>query len=97
LLVDSKTQSKAEYIGMAIQSAPNCITIGEQTAGSVMNVVEFTMSDFTKIYFTGFGAFYPDGTEVQRKGLKIDFQVRLNAKNIDFDLYIKKATNLIEN
>ena len=97
LLVDSKTQSKAEYIGMAIQGAPNCITIGEQTAGSVMNVVEYTMSDFTKIYFTGLGAFYPDGTEVQRKGLKIDFQVRLNAKNIDFDLYIKKATNLIEN
>jgi C-terminal processing protease CtpA/Prc len=97
LLVDSKTQSNAEYIGMAIQGAPNCITIGEQTAGSAMNVVEYTMSDATKIYFTGLGAFYPDGTEVQRNGLKIDIQVKLSAKNIDFDAYIKKATNLIEN
>jgi hypothetical protein len=97
LLVDSKTQSNAEYIGMAIQNSPNCITIGQQTAGAVMNVVEYTMSDDTKIYFTGLGAFYPDGSEAQRNGLKIDFYLKYNAKKVDINLYIKKAINLIEN
>jgi C-terminal processing protease CtpA/Prc len=96
LLVNRKTQSKAEYIGMAIQQAPNCITIGEQTAGSVMNVVEYTMSDATKIYFTGLGGFYPDGKEVQKNGLRLDVALKESAKNFDPDLYIKEAIKIIE-
>jgi carboxyl-terminal processing protease len=32
LLVNRSTQSNAEFIGMAIQQSPNCITIGEQTS-----------------------------------------------------------------
>lgn len=96
LLVDRTTISKAEYIGMTIQESPNCVTIGEQTAGSVMNIVEYIMSDKTKVNFTVLGGFYPNGENVQRKGLRIDHYVKESAKNYDPELYIKEAINLIE-
>jgi C-terminal processing protease CtpA/Prc len=96
LLVDNRTISKSEFIGMAIQNAPNCITVGQQTAGAVMNVVAYKMSDGTEIIFTGLGAFDTKGNEVQRNGLKIDYPIEYNAQNVNFDLYISKAVLLIE-
>jgi carboxyl-terminal processing protease len=96
LLVNKTTQSKAEWIGMAIQQSPNCVTIGEQTAGSVMNIVEYIMPDKTKVNFTGQGAFYPNGEGVQRKGLRIDHYIKESATNYDPELYIKEAVRLIE-
>ncbi|RVT79763.1 hypothetical protein EOD40_01240 [Flavobacterium sufflavum] len=96
LLVDGSTQSKAEFIGMAIQASPNCITVGENTAGSVLNIAVFTMSDGTKTNFTSVGAFYPDGTGVQRKGLKIDYFVNENTSNFTKDQYILKGIELIK-
>lgn len=96
LLVNKKTQSKAEYIGMTIQQSPNCLTIGEQTAGSVMNIVSYQLPDMTEVNFTGLGAFYPNGIEVQRNGLHIDFYVNESAKKYDSDLYIKEAIRLME-
>jgi carboxyl-terminal processing protease len=97
LLVNNSTISKAEYFGMTIQQAPNCITIGEQTSGSVMNIVSFTLPDKSVINFTGLGAFYPNGEEVQRKGLRIDYYVKETVKNYDPELYIKDAIRIIEN
>jgi carboxyl-terminal processing protease len=96
LLVNRRTQSKAEFIGMAIQQSPNCITIGEQTAGSVMNIVEFMMADKTKVNFTGQGAFYPNGEGVQRNGLRLDYFIKESAKNYDPELHVKEAIRLIE-
>jgi C-terminal processing protease CtpA/Prc len=96
LLVNKRTQSKAEFIGMTIQQSPNCTTIGEQTAGSVMNIVSYMLPDKTEVNFTGLGAFYPNGEEVQRKGLNIDYYVRETAKNYDPELYIKDAIRIIE-
>lgn len=96
LLVDHTTQSKAEYIGMAIQGSPNCKTVGENTAGSVMNIAVFTMPDETKTNFTSMGAFYPDGIGAQRKGLKIDYFVNENTSNFIQDQYIIKGIELIK-
>lgn len=95
LLVDRNTGSKAEFIGMAIQNAPNSITIGEQTIGAVMNIFEFPLIDGTTINFTGMGAFYPDDSEVQRKGLKLNIKVEENALNYDPETYIRKAQEII--
>lgn len=95
LLVDKTTASKAEWIGMAIQAAPNCITIGEQTFGAVMNRNEIPLLDGTTIDFTAVGAFYPDDTSVQRKGLKLDYEIKENALQYDKDLYVKKAIELL--
>jgi C-terminal processing protease CtpA/Prc len=81
---------------MTIQQSPNCTTIGEQTAGSVMNIVSYMLPDKTEVNFTGLGAFYPDGEEVQRKGLRIDYYVKETAKNYDPELYIKDAIRIID-
>jgi C-terminal processing protease CtpA/Prc len=94
LLVDRSTQSKAEWIGMAIQASPNCITIGEQTAGAIMNVNRITLVDKSTADFTGVGAFYPNDEGVQRKGLKIDYHVKESAINYNPNLYIEKAIDL---
>lgn len=96
LLVDRSTQSKAEFIGMAIQQSPNCITIGEQTSGAVMNVNRITLVDKSTVDFTGRGAFYPNDEGVQRKGLKIDYQVKESAINYNPNLFIEKAIDLIQ-
>lgn len=95
LLVDRSTASQAEYIGMAIQASPNCITIGEQTFGAVMNRNEIPLTDGTTIDYTGVGAFYPDDQSVQRAGLNIDHYVKESAINYNSDLYLEKAIQLL--
>tara|TARA_R110002051_G_C8769485_1_gene503511 strand:+ start:33081 stop:34709 length:1629 start_codon:yes stop_codon:yes gene_type:complete len=95
LLVDRTTASKAEWIGMAIQASPNCTTIGEQTFGAVMNRNTIKLLDATTIDFTGVGAFYPNDEGVQRKGLKLDLEIKEKALNYDDNLYIATAIKLI--
>lgn len=96
LLVNQYTQSKAEYFGMLIQGAPNCITVGKQTAGSAMNIATYTMPDNTKINFTSMGAFYPNGKSVEGKGLKINYKITETTSNFEEDQYILKALTLIK-
>lgn len=95
LLVDRKTLSKAEWIGMAIQASPNVITIGEQTGGAVLNRNEILLMNNTSIDFTKGGAFYPDNEEVQGKGLRIDHVLKENALGYDQNLYLDTAVELI--
>lgn len=97
LLVNRTTASMSEYYGMAIQQAPNCTTIGEQTAGAVMNITSAILPDNQEFYFTSMGAFYPNGEEVQRKGLHIDYPIKESSKNYNPNLYIEKAVEIIEN
>ncbi len=95
LLVDRTTASKAEWIGMAIQASPNCITIGEQTFGAVMNRNTIKLLDATEIDYTGVGAFYPNDERVQRNGLKLDIKIIESALKYDDNLYIATAIKLI--
>ena len=96
LLVHTGTQSKAEYIGMTVQASPTCVTVGETTSGAPLNVAVFKMPDDTQIQFTAMGGFYPDGTGVQRKGLKIDHFVKETTSNFTEDQYILKGIELIK-
>ena len=95
LLVDRATGSHGENIAMAIQQAPNCVTIGEQTMGAVMNRKAITLIDKTTVDYTFAGAFYPDDTRVQRNGIKIDHIVKESAKNYNPDLYIEEAIKIL--
>ena len=95
LMVDRNTGSKAEFFGMAIQNAPGCVSLGEQTMGCVMNIVEYPMVDGVNFRFTGMGAFYPDSTEAQRAGLKIDKKVKENALDYDPETYLNAAVKII--
>jgi carboxyl-terminal processing protease len=96
LLVDQTTVSKAEWMGMNIQASPNCITIREQTFGAVMNRNQILLIDGTTIDFTGAGAFYLNDQSVQRKDLKLDYEIKESALQDDNNLYIEKATKLID-
>lgn len=96
LLVNHTTQSMAEYIGMAIQASPTCVTVGETTSGVPMNIAVFKLPDGTEFRFTVLGAFYPDGTGAQRKGLKIDHYVNETTSNFTEDQYILKGIELIK-
>ena len=96
LLVDRTTGSMAEYFAMAIQSSPNCITIGEQTFGAVMNRNQVILKDKTTVDFTGIGAFYPDDTSAQKQGLKIDYHVREKAKAFNIYQYLDEAIKIIQ-
>jgi len=95
LLLNRKTSSHAEFIAMAIQQSPNCISIGEQTFGAVMNRIRFTLIDRTFIDFTGMGAFYPNDENVQRNGIKLDYYIKESAINYNPNLYIEEAIKII--
>ncbi|KLT70293.1 S41 family peptidase [Flavobacterium sp. ABG] len=85
LLVDENTQSRAEYSTMLLQTGDNVITVGSQTAGADGNVFDIYFLG-TKSLLTGTGIFYPDGTETQRKGVKIDMEVNPTVKGIQAGL-----------
>ena len=76
VLVNEQTQSQAEWTAMVIQSVPGTVTIGSQTAGADGDVSTLEFPNGSKIYMTGLGVFYPDGTETQRKGIKIDIEIK---------------------
>jgi C-terminal processing protease CtpA/Prc len=95
LLVNSSTISQSEFFGLCVQASPNCITVGSPTAGVVANVVEFTMPDGSKIPYTGYQAFYPDGTAVFKSGLKIDIPVVQSVLHYNPNLIFEKAVEAI--
>ena len=75
LLVNENTQSHAETTAMALQTLPNVITLGSQTAGANGDIVSYQFPGI-KNYpsYTGIGIYYPDGREIQRVGVKIDIK-----------------------
>lgn len=81
LLVNEETQSAAEFSAMLLQIGDNVITIGSQTAGADGNISKIEFLGF-KSFISGIGVFYPDNSETQRKGVKIDIEVNQTIKGI---------------
>jgi carboxyl-terminal processing protease len=82
LLVNEYTQSRAEYTAMWIQNGYNVTTIGSQTAGAGGMMVPQEFVGGYQSRFTSSGVFYPDMTPIQRKGVKIDIEVRPTIQGI---------------
>lgn len=76
ILVDDYSKSLSEFTAMAFQTSDNTITIGSQTAGADGDVVMFEFFGGFPTTMSGNGVLYPDGTETQRKGVKIDVIVK---------------------
>ncbi len=76
LLVNSTTQGHAEYSCMCFQTAPNVLTLGSQTAGTHGARSQFALIQNLNSQFTGTGVFYPDGSELQRVGVKLSHEVQ---------------------
>ncbi|WP_428225709.1 S41 family peptidase [Flavobacterium sp.] len=75
LLVNENSQSQAEFVAMILQAHPRVTTIGSQTAGADGDICRFKVAGF-ETCFSGLGVFYPDGTETQRKGVKITMECK---------------------
>tara|TARA_R110002050_G_scaffold299549_1_gene465517 strand:- start:657 stop:2306 length:1650 start_codon:yes stop_codon:yes gene_type:complete len=75
LLADEGCQSQCEFTIMCLQTGNKVTTIGNQTSGADGNVVIFNMVGGYKTQMSGVGIFYPDGTETQRHGVKIDIKI----------------------
>ncbi|MGX9985441.1 S41 family peptidase [Soonwooa purpurea] len=82
LLVNENSQSHAEFTAMTLQTGDNVTTIGSQTSGADGNVNKFELVGGYETMITGIGIFYPDGTETQRKGVKIDIEVEPTIQGI---------------
>ncbi|WP_205529337.1 S41 family peptidase [Taibaiella koreensis] len=75
ILVNSYTQSQAEFTTMALSTVPGAAVIGETSAGADGNVSEIRLPGGIFTLISGIGVLYPDGTESQRLGVKIDIPV----------------------
>ena len=76
VIVNAETQSQSEYTTMALQSSPNVTVIGSTTAGADGDVCQITLPGGISTMISGLEVLYPDGTETQRKGVKINEEVR---------------------
>ncbi|MCW3466123.1 S41 family peptidase [Chitinophaga nivalis] len=96
VIVDENTLSQAEYTTMAFAS---CATvIGTTTAGADGNISFITLPGDVRTMISGIGILYPDGTEAQRKGVKIDRIVKPTIAGIKAgrDEQLEAAIQLIE-
>lgn len=97
VIVNELSQSQAEYTTMAFQSSPNVTVIGSTTAGADGNISRFVLPGGISTMISGIGVYYPDGTETQRVGVKIDIPVKPTIKGITSgrDELLEKAVEVI--
>ena len=76
ILVNESTQSAAEFVTMHLQSIPGAITVGSQTAGADGDIVKVMMPGDLSFYFSSIKVLYPDGTDTQRVGVRVDYEVK---------------------
>ncbi|NJN42577.1 MAG: hypothetical protein HC811_10465 [Flammeovirgaceae bacterium] len=99
LLVNEETQSHAEFSTMCLQTGDNVTTIGSQTSGADGNVSRIKIAGGHKTAFSGIGIFYPDKTETQRIGVKIDIEIKPTIGGISKgkDEVLERAIEYINN
>lgn len=98
ILVNENSQSHSEFVTMILQSNPNVKTIGSQTSGADGDICKFKIAGL-ETAFSGLGVFYPDETETQRKGIKIDIEVKPTIKGLkeNKDEILERAIEFINN
>lgn len=82
VLVNGDTQSAAEFATMAFQTLPNAVVVGSQTAGADGNIAYIDLPGGIRPAYSGLGVWYPDGTEAQRYGVKIDREVHRTVEGL---------------
>ncbi|BAV07023.1 peptidase, S41 family [Filimonas lacunae] len=97
LLVDSRTQSAAEWACMTLLTASHVIVIGTPSAGADGNVTRTLLPGGYAIAFSGLGIYFPDGRETQRCGIPIDVKVPCTVEDMvnDRDPVLEKALELV--
>lgn len=96
ILVNHESLSRSEFTAMAFQTVDNAITVGNKTVGTDGSNKMIEYMGGYKTAFTGTGILYPDGTESQRKGVKIDIEIKptINGLRQGRDEVLEKAIEI---
>lgn len=99
VLVNSISQSQAEYTAMAFRAGDNTTIIGSTTAGADGNVSAIMLPGGIRTMISGIGVYYPDGTETQRVGIIPDIKIEPTIDGIrkGKDELLEKAIEVIKN
>ena len=95
LLVNESTQSNPEFQAMALQRCPQTLTIGSPTSGATGSIVWIPLpGQITS--FSGVGVLYPDGTQTQTVGVRLDVEVLPTAEGLQAgrDEVLERALSL---
>ncbi len=98
IIVNPATQSMSEWNTMCLQHVfPDALTIGGQSAGADGDLKTLNLPGGYTFDFTGNAIFYPDGTEAQKKGVKVSYAVKQTRENHSKeDLMLEKAIEWIQ-
>lgn len=98
VLVNEQTQSMAEDVTLGLQLATNVTVIGSTTAGADGAVAKFSLPGGIVTYMSGRGVYYPDRSDLQRKGVKIDEYIEPTIAGIKAgrDEVLERAIEIIE-
>jgi C-terminal processing protease CtpA/Prc len=75
MLIDERAISQSEHTGLFLRAANGTRFVGSPTAGANGDVTAFTLPGGLRVSFTGQGVRWPDGTQLQRRGLQPDVPV----------------------
>ncbi len=75
MLVDERTLSQAEHLGLFLEAAAGTTFIGSQTAGADGDVTNLSVPGGLYVSFTGLEVRHADGRQLQRIGLVPDVEI----------------------
>ncbi|KFC19555.1 hypothetical protein IO90_09735 [Chryseobacterium sp. FH1] len=91
-LVNPETRSASEWYSMSLQKIfPQSLTIGQQTSGADGDLVKVNLPGDYILEFTGNGIFYPDNSQTQQTGIRINEIIKykdqdiLDKKDLEFE------------
>ena len=96
ILVNPDTRSASEWYSMSLQKIfPQSVTIGQQTSGADGDVVKINLPGDYLLEFTGNGIFYPDNSQTQQKGIRINELIKYTDQDIldNRDLEFERVLN----
>lgn len=99
ILVNPDTRSASEWYSMSLQKIfPQSITIGQQTSGGDGDLVKVNLPGDYLLEFTGNGIFYPDNSQTQQVGIRINEFIRYKDKDIleNHDLEFERVLNSLK-
>lgn len=92
ILVNPETRSASEWYSMSLQKIfPQSLTIGQQTSGADGDLVKVNLPGDYLLEFTGNGIFYPDNSQTQQTGIRINELIKykdsdiLDKKDLEFE------------
>ena len=98
ILVNPDTRSASEWYSMSLQKIfPQSLTIGQQTSGGDGDVVKINLPGDYLLEFTGNGIFYPDNSQTQQTGIRINELITykdqdiLDKKDLEFERVLKSV------